>query len=95
MNKRTFRTLALLVMLSLAHFTDTGCGILHPGNQRKVEKKQAQAEKQADKEYEKARQQHLKNQHKETIHMMKKTKKRSAVINKPKKRGFLSSKKCR
>jgi hypothetical protein len=72
-----------------------GCSLLHPSKQSKVEKKQASESKKADKEYDKAKKQHLKLQKKETLKMMKKTKKRSTVVNKPKKRGFLGSKKCR
>jgi hypothetical protein len=71
-----------------------GCGLLHPGSQRKIEKKQAQESKKADKEYDLARKQHLKHQNKKTLRMMKKTKKRASVVNKPKKRGKFSSKKC-
>jgi hypothetical protein len=94
MKKRISSSL-VYVFLAIALFTiPSGCSLLHPGKQHKVEKKQAQERKKADKEYEKARKQHLDLQNKETKQMMKKTKKRSTVVNKPKKRGFFSSKKC-
>jgi len=91
--RNSFIFLIGILVISLM-ILPTGCSLLHPGNQKKVEKKQAQESKKADKEYEKAKNQHLKNQNKETIRMMKKTKKRSTMVNKPKKRGLFSSTKC-
>jgi hypothetical protein len=77
--------------LSLAN---TSCSLFHNNSQKKAEKKKASVDKKAVKEYEKARQQHLKNQSKSTIRMMKKTKKRAAEVNAPKKRSRFSGKKC-
>ena len=92
--RNSFIFLIGILVISLM-ILPTGCSLLHPGNQKKVEKKQAQESKKADKEYEQAKQQHLKNQNKETRQMMKRTRKRAAIVNKPKRRGFFSSTKCK
>ena len=93
MKKRISLSLVGIILLLL--FTiPTGCSLLHPGNQKKVEKKQALESKKADKEYALAKKQHLKNQNKETLRMMKRTRKQSTLVNKPKKRGIFTSKKC-
>jgi hypothetical protein len=92
-NRFSYTLLIVLCLVSLT-LLPAGCGLLHPGSQRKIEKKQAQESKKADKEYDLAKKQHLKHQNKKTLKMMKKTKKRSDAINKPKKRGMFTSKKC-
>jgi hypothetical protein len=94
--KKRFSFTLIVGLLLLASLTfPTGCSLLQPGRQRKVEKKLDKENKKDDAEYNKAKKQHLKNQNKETQKMMKRTRKKSTVVNKPKKRGFLSSKKCR
>lgn len=60
-----------------------------------AEKKQEAADQKFNDEYEKALKQHTKNQSKQAKAMMKKTKKDAARYNKPKKRGFFSSTKCK
>jgi len=95
MRNRISLKLIIGILLITLLTVPAGCSLLHPSKQSKIEKKQASESKKADKEYDLARKQHLKIQKKETLRMMKKTKKRSAVVNKPKKRGFLSSKKCK
>jgi hypothetical protein len=95
MRKRIILFLTIVLCSLVLVTVPSGCGLLHPSAQKKVEKKQALENKKADKEYAKARKQHMDNQNKETKVMMKKTKKRSTVVNKPKKRSFFSSKKCK
>jgi hypothetical protein len=95
MKKRIPILAILCIGLSAILFVPSGCSLLHPSNKRKVEKKMAKESKAADKEYDLARKQHLKKQKKETLQMMKNTKKSATIVNKPKKRGFMSSKKCR
>jgi len=58
-----------------------GCSLLQPGSQRKVEKKQARADKEADNAYKDFQKQHLKKQNKETLKMMKRTEKRANAHN--------------
>ena len=58
-----------------------GCSLFHKSNRRKAEKKLEQKDEQGIKEYETGRKQHLKNQSKQTIKMMKKTKRRADKLN--------------
>ncbi|NVO20208.1 MAG: hypothetical protein HXX13_10935 [Bacteroidetes bacterium] len=94
-NSRLFLLPAFILMLGILLFTSSSCSLLHPSRKDKVEKKVEKENKKADLEYEKAKKQHMKHQKKETLRMMKKTKKRADRVNSPKKRSFLSSKKCR
>jgi hypothetical protein len=89
------RKIVALLIPGLMLISFQGCRIFHPSNQHKVEKKQQEAAREADKEYEKAKKQHLDNQNKETKLMIKKTRKKAERVNQYKKRGFLQSKRCR
>ncbi len=94
MKNRIARLIILLFLIPSISFIPCGCSIFHKNPQAKAEKKKSKEDRKASKEYEKATQQHYKNQSKSTQKMMKSTKKRATAVNKPKKRGKLSSKKC-
>ena len=63
-----------------------GCSLLHKSSRRKTEKKMEKKDEQGNKEYEAARHQHIKNQSKQTLKMMKKTKRRADKLNRAKKK---------
>jgi len=85
-----------LLILALLAVVLASCNLLKGNSQRKVEKKQAQSEKQAEKAFEDFRKEHLKKQSKETLRMMKRTKKDARKHNHyMKKKGFLKGSKCR
>jgi len=86
-NISRFTKLVPVLILLLA--IPSGCSLLKPGNQRKVEKKQVRADKEADKAYQDLRKQHLKKQNKETLKMMKSTKKQANAHNRMLKRKHL------
>ena len=86
--QKRFILASLVAILAVFVFTGTSCRILKRDKQAIAEKKQEDANKKADAEYEKARKQHYANQNKETKKMMKQTKKDAARYNKPRKRNF-------
>lgn len=88
---KTSKQFILMMALCL---TICSCSILRPSQARKAEKKQQKIEKQADGEYQKAVNQHYKNQSDTTKKMMKKSKKRSTILNAPKLRRGKAAKKC-
>lgn len=92
MNRRILKSRLILAsffaLLAVFTVTGTSCRLLKPNKQAVAEKKQEDANKKADAEYEKARKQHYASQNKETKIMMKQTKKNAARYNKPKKRKF-------
>ena len=92
-NRSTLLVLLFLLVTSTV-ILSAGCSLIHPTSRAKAEKQTAKNNSQAMKEYDKARLQHYKNQSKGTHKMMKSTKKRASEVNKPKKRGRFSSKKC-
>lgn len=68
----------LLLTLLIA---TSSCGILRPGKQAEVERRQAKEAQKARDEYEKVVEAHKKNQSDETRKMMKKTKKKAKGFN--------------
>lgn len=80
--KNLSKLLLILTILSVSG----SCSLLHPGSQKKIEKKQEQASKKAMQEYEKAKESHIRKQNKETKQMMKRTKKKANRLNAYKKR---------
>lgn len=90
------RILLLFSILIVTLFTvaGTGCHILKKDKQTVAKKKQEKADKKAVAEYEKARKEYHKNQSKSTKEMMKQTRRQASTYNRPRKRGFFSSKKC-
>jgi hypothetical protein len=91
---KRFYWIALVIVLTTSSLATTGCRILKRDKQSVAEKKQAEADKKATAEYEKARKAHYNNQSKEAKKSMKHTEKQAAKYNKPRKRSWLSSKKC-
>jgi type VI protein secretion system component VasK len=83
-----------IVMLSALTFTGSGCRLLRRDSKSVAEKKQAEADKKATAEYEKARKAHYKHQSKDARKMMKRTKKQASQFNKPMKRKAFSKTKC-
>lgn len=83
--KKIFRLKYLFVILMLGIITP-GCALFHKSNRNKAEKKMEQNAEQGNKEYETAKRQHVKNQSKQTIKMMKKTKRRAEKLNRGKKK---------
>lgn len=90
---RLFLLTAILLLTSFT-FLGSGCRLLKRDKQSQAEKKQEEASKAANAEYEKALKQHYKHQNKDTKKMMKRTKKQAATYNKPKKRKGLFKPKC-
>jgi PBP1b-binding outer membrane lipoprotein LpoB len=82
------------ILIVISTLLLASCSWLHPGPQRKAEKKQEQEAKAADKEFKNARKDHIKKQNKETRKMMKKSRKKAERLNSPKKRSTLFPKKC-
>ena len=83
-----------IVLLTAFTFTGTGCKLLKHDKQAAAEKKQEDANKAANAEYEKALKHHYDIQNKETKQMMKRTKKEAAKNNKSKKRRLFGGTKC-
>lgn len=77
--------MAIIIFL-LSASTVTSCRILKKDKQSIAEKKQNEADKKAVAEYEKAAKQHYNHQSKDAKKMMKKTKKRAAKFNAPRRR---------
>jgi len=82
-NKKEFNGLSWLLFLSLftLAIATSSCGILRPGKQAQVERRQAKEAQKAQAEYDKAVEAHMKNQSDETRKMMKKTKKKAKSFN--------------
>jgi hypothetical protein len=83
-----------IVFLTTFVFTGTSCRLLKHDKQAAAEKKQADAKKASNAEYEKALKHHYDIQNKETKKMMKRTKKKADKNNKPKKHGLFGGPKC-
>jgi hypothetical protein len=90
------RLLFLTAMLFLAAFTFTasGCRLLKRDKQSMAEKKQAEVNKKASAEYEKARKQHYDHQSKDAKKMMKRTQKQATKFNQPMRRKGFNKTKC-
>jgi hypothetical protein len=77
-SKRAFAAIAMGFLLTAT----SSCGILRPGKQAKIERKQAKEAEKSKAEYDKAIEAHMKNQSDETRKMMKKTRKKAKGFNK-------------
>lgn len=84
-------TLLLFTVISATQ----GCSIFHKSSQRKAEKQQHRTEVAAQKEYDKAKKQHFKNQSKDTRKMMAKSRKKAKKLNVGKQRSFFNRGGCR
>lgn len=69
------------VLLAAILLITASCGILRPGKQAQVERRQAREAQKARAEYDKAVEAHEKNQSDETRKMMKKTRKKAKGFN--------------
>jgi predicted membrane protein len=83
--KNILRLKFLFIILILGILLQ-GCSLFQKSSRKKAEKKMEQSDKQGNKEFENARQQHIKNQSKRTIKMMKKTKRHADKLNRVKKK---------
>lgn len=90
--KNIIRPKFLFVILILGILLP-GCSLFQKSSRKKAEKKMEQSGKQGNKEFETARKQHIKNQSKRTIKMMKKTKRHADKLNRGKKKNH-SRKHC-
>lgn len=86
--------MATILILAAFTFMGTGCRLLKRDKQSMAEKKTKEADKKADAEYEKARKQHYDHQTKAAKKMMKRTDKKAAKYNMPRKRKAFSKIKC-
>jgi HD superfamily phosphodiesterase len=98
MNTSTFKSRLILftsiLCLTAFCFTGTSCRLLKHDPQAKVEKKQKAEEKKINKEYEKALKEHYKHQSKGAKMMMKQTKKKASIFNRPMKRKHNTKNTC-
>jgi hypothetical protein len=83
-----------IVCLCVSAFIYQSCSLLIKDKQSVSETKQQKADKRASAEYEKAREQHYKNQSKAAKKMMKRTGKQASDFNKPMKRKGFNKTKC-
>ena len=86
---------AALLLLAAFSFAGSGCRLLKRDKQSVAEKKQHEADKKVSAEYDKALDQHYKNQSNDAKKMMKKTKKQASRFNKPMKRKGNTKSTCR
>lgn len=82
-----------LILILMLGIISPGCSLFQKSSRKKAEKKMEQSDKKGNKEFEDARQQHIKNQSKKTIKMMKKTKRHADKLNRGKRKNH-SGKKC-
>jgi hypothetical protein len=82
-----------LIFLLLIAISSQGCNLFHKSSRRKAEKKMELKDEKGNKEFEAAREQHIKNQSKQTRKMMKKTKRHADKLNQGKKKNH-SRKHC-
>lgn len=95
MIQKRIRTIIIIMVLAVfSAGTLQSCGMFHRSTQRKIERKQEKAQAAAQKEYKRAKKQHLKNQSEGTKKMMSRTDKKAKKLNAGKKRRLFNKGAC-
>lgn len=92
--KRIRAIIIILVLFTLSSGTLQSCGMFHRSTQRKIERKQEKEQAAAQKEYKRAKKQHLKNQSDGTKKMMLRTDKKAKKLNAGRKRKLFNKGAC-